>query len=74
MESRLTLEEFLTKTNPHPRFNYAENSYNLYDFLLGNAGWREVSLNILRPRMQRFLFWALELTSAQKQLGWSTRE
>ena len=64
MEASLTLGEFKSKTDPHPRFNYAENSYILDEFLLRNASWREVSPNILRPRVQRFLFWALNLSSA----------
>ena len=51
MESMLTLEKFLAKTNPYPRFNYTENPYSLDDFLLGNTGWREASPNILRPRL-----------------------
>ena len=70
-ESRLTLEQFLYKTNLHPRFNYAKHSHKLDEFLLGNESWREASTNALRPRVQRFLLWALDFTPNQKQLGLS---
>ena len=70
----MTLEQFLAKTNPHPWFNYANNWFHLDEYLFGNTNWREVSMNVVRPRMQRFLFWALELSSTQKQMGWSDGE
>ena len=70
----MTLEQFLAKTNPNPMFNNANNCFHLDKYLFRNTNWREVPTDVVRPRVQRFLFWALELSSTQKQIGLSDRE
>ena len=73
-EASLTLEQFLYRTSSHPRFYYKKKSYKIYEYVLGFGSWRNASTNFIRPKVQRYLIWALDLTSIQKSLGWSTTE
>ena len=34
-EANMILDEFLTKTTPHPQFNYANSWFKLDEYLLG---------------------------------------